>query len=55
MSILVAPLGGKAKVILSPDFTLYRISAIAAIKQVYLSTGSAKLLSLEQYSKCLRK
>lgn len=39
-SDFVAPLGRKASVILSSDFTLYKISVIAATKQTYLRTGS---------------
>jgi hypothetical protein len=33
-------LGRKARVILSSDFTLYKISVIAATKQTYLTTRS---------------
>lgn len=39
-SDFVAPLGRKARVILSSDFTLYKISVIAATKQTYLTTRS---------------
>jgi len=47
ISDFVAPLGRNAKVILSSNFTLYKISVIAATKHTYLTTGSWWLFSRE--------
>lgn len=55
ISILVAPFGGKARIILSVERTFQSKSAMAATRQVYRTVGSLMLAYLEQKSMCLRK